>query len=84
MSLAADRNQPWTGGVGRPRLAWWANDDLKPVFATAWHQCGLSVRARMGRAYESVPPTGWPPQKSASVEASPSRDMDGRTEPEVV
>ena len=26
-SLLANPHQPWTGGVGRPRVAWWANDD---------------------------------------------------------
>ena len=46
-SLAANRDQPWTGGAGRPRLAWWANDDLKPVFATALYQGRLSLRARL-------------------------------------
>ncbi len=58
-SLAADRDQPWTGGSGRPRLAWWANDDLKPVFATARYQGGLSLRSRLGRGYDAVPWTGW-------------------------
>ncbi len=59
MSLAADPDQPWTGGVGRPRLAWWANDDLKPVLITAVHQGRLSLRSRFGRGYEAVPPAAW-------------------------
>lgn len=58
-SLAAERDQPWTGGAGRPRLAWWANDDLKPVFATARYQGRLSVLSRLGRGYDAVPRTGW-------------------------
>ncbi len=61
MSSGADPDQPWTGGSGRPRLAWWANDDLKPVLATALIQGRVSLRSRLGRGYDAVPPMAWEP-----------------------
>ncbi|MCB0933377.1 MAG: ATP-grasp domain-containing protein [Mycobacterium sp.] len=46
-SLLANPHQPWTGGVGRPRVAWWANDDPAPIFGAGLRQAARSVRARV-------------------------------------
>ncbi|MBJ7339221.1 ATP-grasp domain-containing protein [Mycolicibacterium sp.] len=48
-SLIANRRRPipWAGGVGRPRAAWLAGDDLRPVLSTVMHQVGLSIKARL-------------------------------------
>lgn len=49
-SLLATRSNPLDGmgGTGRPRAAWLAFDDPRPVLAAAVAQVRLSVRARMG------------------------------------
>lgn len=59
MSVASEPDQPWTGGVGRARLAWWANDDPKPALITAFSQVKQSVRARFGRGYDAAPAAAW-------------------------
>lgn len=46
-SLLANPLQPWTGGVGRPRAAWWANDDPAPLLAAGLRQAFQSLRERI-------------------------------------
>jgi predicted ATP-grasp superfamily ATP-dependent carboligase len=48
-SIVSERRRPpaWTGGSGRPRLAYTAADDPAPVFAEFRRQLAQSIRARL-------------------------------------
>jgi predicted ATP-grasp superfamily ATP-dependent carboligase len=48
-SMWTDRTRPWRwpGGAGRPRAAWLAPDDVRPVGAALAQQLSLSVKARL-------------------------------------
>jgi predicted ATP-grasp superfamily ATP-dependent carboligase len=48
-SIVSERRRPpeWTGGTGRPRLAYMAADDPAPVIAEFRRQLAQSIRARL-------------------------------------